>query len=190
MSKLFTKNLPKIYLKDSDKVRLADCRVRIVRETDPREPCDNEDLVFEKAEDESLIPTNALHKWKFDCNNEHEPIWFFTTAERCKKMVSENPSYWTLPKLIEFEKVEKKLYQDWYDGNVYGYIIEKWDEKQRKWMQTSSLWGMYGTEELMMNLVEETDGVSIPICIDTEDMKYDFENTEKKVNEFDGSTPS
>ena len=189
MSKFFIEHPPKIYLKDSDKVRLADYRVRIVKENNPLEPCDNEDLVFEKAEDESLIPTDALHKWKFDCNHEHEPIWFFTTAERCKEMVSEDPSYWTLPKLIEFEKTEKKLYQDWWDGNVYGYIVEKWDDKQRKWMQTSSLWGMYGTEELMMNLAEETDGVSIPICLDTEYMKYDFENTEKKVNEFDGSTP-
>lgn len=189
MSKLFIENPPKIYLKDSDKVRLADYRARIVKETNPREPCYNEDLVFEKAEDESLIPANALHKWKFDCNNEHEPIWFFTTAERCKEMVSEDPSYWTLPKLIEFEKTEKRLYQDWWDGHVYGYIVEKWDEKRREWMQTSSLWGMYGAEELMLNLAEETDGVSIPICLDAEDMKYEFDNTEKKVNEFDGSNP-
>lgn len=184
MSKLFIENPPKIYLKDSDKVRLADYRARIVKENNPLEPCDNEDLVFEKAEDESLIPANALHKWKFDPNNWREPIWFFTTAERCKEMVSEDPSYWTLPKLIEFEKTEKKLYYDWQNGHVYGYIVEKWDEKRREWMQTSSLWGMYGAEELMMNLVEETDGVSIPICIDDEEMKYEFENTEKKVNEF------
>lgn len=184
MSKLFTENPPKIYLKDSDKVRLADYRARIVKETDPREPCDNEDLVFEKAEDESLIPANALHKWKFDCNHEHEPIWFFTTAKRCREMVSKDPSYWTKEKLIEFEKIEHRLYQDWWDGHVYGYIIEKWDEKRREWMRTSSLWGMYGAEELMMHLAEETDGVSIPICLDDEEMKYDFDNTEKKVNEF------
>ena len=44
--------------------------------------------------------------------------------------------------------------------------------------------------ELMLNLAEETDGVSIPICLDDEDMKYDFDNTEKKVNEFDCSTPA
>lgn len=72
---------------------------------------------------------------------------------------------------------------------MYGYIVEKWDNKRREWMQTSSCWGMYGAEELMLNLAEETDGVSIPICLDTEDMKYEFENTEKKVNEFDGSNP-
>ena len=174
----------KIYLKDSDKARLANKRVRIVRESDPREPCDNEDLVFEKAEDESLIPANALMKWKFDCNNEHEPIWFFTTAERCKKMVSEDPSYWTKKKLEKFARIEKKLYQNWWDGNVYGYIIESWDEKCREWKNESSLWGMYGSEELIYNLSAMSDLDDIPVCIDEEKMKYDFDNTEKKVNEF------
>lgn len=174
----------KIYLKDSDKARLADIRVRILHEINPREPCDNEDLVFEKAEDESLIPANALMKWAFDCNNEHEPIWFFTTAKRCKKMVAKDPSYWTKDKLEEFARIEKRLYQDWWDGNVYGFIVEKWDEKRREWMQTSSLWGMYGAEELMANLIDEFNGADILVCIDSEDMKYDFDNVEKRVNEF------
>ena len=177
-------NDPRIYLKESDRVRLADWRARIVRESNPQEPCDHEDLVFEKAEDESLIPANALLKWKFDCNHEHEPIWFFTTAERCKRMVSEDPSCWTKKKLEEFARIERKLYQNWWDGHVYGYIVEKWDEKRRQWMTTSSAWGMYGAEDLLENLATETDGVNIPVCIDSEDMKYDFDNTEKKINEF------
>ena len=180
----FIENPIKIYLKDSDKVRLADYRARIVRETNPREPCDNEDLVFEKAEDEALIPENALYKWKFQPYG-HEYIWFFTTAERCKEMVSEDPSYWTLSKLKEFAEIEHRLYQDWYDGHVYGYIIEKWDSKRREWMQTSSFWGMYGAKDLFDNLATETDGVSIPVCIDSEEMKYDFDNVEMKPNEFD-----
>ena len=182
----------KIYLKDSDKVRLANVRARIVKETNPREPCDNEDLVFEKAEDETLIPSNALHRWKFECNHEHEPIWFFTTAERCKKMVSKDPSDWTKEKLIEFEKIERKLYQDWWDGYVYGIVVEKWDEKQRKWMQMYSIWGMYGEKDVYDNLANEIDLLydevgedSIPVCIDAEEMKYEFDNTEKQPNEFD-----
>ena len=181
MSKLF--NDTRIYLKASDKVRLADYRARIVRETSPREPCDNEDLVFEKAEDESLIPSSSLFKWNIEMAD--GPQWFFTTAERCKEMVAEDPSYWTFEKLQEFARIEKKLYENWRDGHVYGYIIEKWDEKRREWMTTSSLWGMYGADELLLHLAEETDGVNIPVCIDTEDMKYDFDNTEKRVNEFD-----
>lgn len=182
MNKLFD-NL-KIYLKDSDKVRLADYRARIVRDPDPREPCDNEDLVFEWAEDEALIPENALYKWKFQPYG-HECIWFFTTAERCNEMVSKNSADWTLPKLKEFAEIEHRLYQDWYDGHVYGYIIEKWDAKRREWMTISSSWGMYGAKDLLENLATETDGVNIPVCIDEEEMKYEFDNTEKKVNEFD-----
>ena len=183
MAKLF--NDTRIYLKDSDKVRLADYRARIVRETTPREPCDNEDLVFEKAEDESLIPANALFKWNIllpGCRQ-----WFFTTAERCKKMVADDPSYWTFEKLQEFARVEKKLYEDWRDGHVYGYIIEKWDAKRREWMTTSSLWGMYGAKDLFENLATETDGVNIPVCVDKEEMKYEFPNVEWKVNGFENS---
>lgn len=179
MAKLF--NDPRIYLKDSDKVRLADYRARIVRETNPREPCDNEDLVFEKAKKLEDVPNDALKAWQFSPTG----IWFFTTAERCKEMVSEDPSYWTKEKLEEFARIEGKLYRDWYDGHVYGYIIEKWDEKRREWMTTSSVWGMYGSKDLLENLATETDGVNIPICIDEEEMKYEFDNTEKKVNEFD-----
>ena len=185
MSKLF--NDPRIYLKDSDKVRLADYRARIVREADPREPCDNEDLVFEKARHKEDVPKDALMKWKFDGPQKawgHEPWWFFTTAERCKKMVAEDPSYWTLPKLKEFAEIERRLYEDWYTGHVYGYIIEKWDEKHREWMTTSSRWRMYGAEDLLENLATETDGVNIPVCVDEEEMKYEFDNVEKRVNEF------
>ena len=179
----FIENPIKIYLKDSDKARLADYRARIVRETSPLEPCDNEDLVFEKAEDESLIPANALFKWNIEMAD--GPQWFFTTTERCKRMVSDDPSYWTFEKLREFARIEKKLYEDWRDGHVYGYIIEKWDEKRHEWMHTSSLYGMYGAKDLFDNLATETDGVSIPVCIDNEDMKYDFKNVEMKPNQFE-----
>lgn len=179
----------RIYLKDSDKARLADCRVRIVRDSNHTEPCNNEDLVFEKAEDEDHIPKNALYKWKFHpygC----EPIWFFTTAKRCKKMVSKDPSCWTLPKLKKFADIEHRLYEDWYNGRVYGYITEKWDEKQRWWTAVSSLYGLYGVKDLFDNLAAaKIDGVSIPVCVDEETMKYEFRNVEWKVNGFVGNTP-
>ena len=187
MSKLFAENPPKIYLKDSDKVRLADWRVRIVREKFPREPRDNEDLVFEKAESKDSIPKDALYVWKFDGPTTSwgdEPFWFFTTAERCKKMVSEDPSYWTEEKLKEFAEIEHRLYDDWWCGHVYGYVVEHWDEKRREWMTTSSLWGMYGAEELMSHLAEETDGVSIPICVDEDAMNHEFKNVEFHLNQF------
>lgn len=176
MTKLF--NDYRIYLKESDKVRLADYRARIVKESNPLEPCNNEFLVFEKAD--GKVPSNAIYTWYFAPMG----VTFYTTTERCKAAVSEDPSYWTKEKLKEFATIEGKLYRNWWDGYVYGYIIEKWDEKRREWMQTSSSWGMYGSEELLENLASETDGVNIPICIDNEDMKYEFDNCEKTINEF------
>lgn len=179
----------KIYLKDSDKSRLADKRIRIIRESNPLEPCRNEDLVFEKADDESLIPADALFKWCIDMVP--SKWWFYTTAERCKKMVSEDPSHWTFEKLQDFALVEKKLYENWRDGHVYGIVVEKWDEKQRKWTQIDSIWGMYGAKEVLQRLTDEIDllydeidSANIPVCIDEEEMAWEFDNTEKKINEF------
>ena len=124
---------PKIYLKDSDKVRLADYRARIVRETNPREPCDNEDLVFEKVENKEDIPKDALYSWYFAPMN----VWFFTTADRCKQMVSEDPSYWTKEKLEEFARIEGQLYRNWWNGEVYGYWdIEMIDKHTNKYVVT------------------------------------------------------
>lgn len=177
---------PKIYLKDSDKARLANVRARIVRESNPCEPCDNEDLVFEKANGE--VPAEAIYTWYFAPMG----VMFYTTPERCKNMVSEDPSYWTQEKLEEFARIERRLYQDWWDGYVYGYIIEKWDEKRREWMQISSRWGMYGKKDVYDNLgntidllYDEVGRVNITICIDEEEMKYEFDNVEKNINEFE-----
>ena len=184
MSKL--SNDTRIYLKDFNKVRLADYRVRIVRESNPREPCDNEDLVFEKANGE--VPAEAIYTWYFAPMG----VTFYTTPERCKKMVSDDPSYWTQQKLEEFAKIEGRLYRDWYDGYVYGIVVEKWDEKQRKWALIDSKWGMYGAKDVYDNIGDEIDllhdelgGASIPVFMDEEEMKYEFDNTEKKTNEFD-----
>lgn len=170
----------KIYLKDSDVPRLADERIRIVREEAPREPCDNEDLVFERVFDESEIPTNALFMWDFQPIGK-DRMFFFTTELRCKEFVSPKPEDWTFDKLKKFAEEEKKLYQDWDQCCVYGWIQEKWNPVQRKWDTVSSTYGYYGAEALLAELKDKT----IPVCIDSEDLKYDFDNTEKKVNELE-----
>ena len=185
MSKLF--NDARIYLKNSDKVRLADYRARIVRETGPRRPDEHEDLVFVSDKKEKFIPEKVLMSWRLFPIQET----FFTTAERCKQMISPDQSYWTQEKLEFFKNAEMQIWRDWWDDHVYGIIIEKWDEKQREWKSIDSLWGMYGAKDVYDNLNNEIDllydevgGASIPICIDEEEMKYEFDNVEHKPNEF------
>ena len=71
-------------------------------------------------------------------------------------------------------------------------LIEKWDEKRREWTRIDSAWGMYGAKDLLDNLGDEIDlhydevgGASIPVCVDEEEMKYEFDNVEMRVNEFE-----
>ena len=168
----------KIFLENSDKARLADNRVRIVRESNPREPQYNEDLVFVVAEDKTSIPKNALYTWQFDCNGEHEPFYFYTTAARCKKMVSKDPSYWTQEKLVWFAEQEKKLYKDWWEGKVYGLIFEEWSVEQRQFVPSTtyiSTWGIYGEDALvdMLNDYGDVKNGKFIICVD-DSVKDDF----------------
>lgn len=180
----------RIYLKDSDKVRLADCRARIIRESNPRRPDEHEDLVFVSDKKETFVPENVLMSYGVMFpDGTHET--FFTTPKRCREMVSDDPSYWTKEKLEHFADIEKKLWKHYLANEVYGYIIEKWNEKQREWIAISSTWGMYGAKDVYDNLgndidlfYDEVGGVSIPVCIDEEDMKYEFDNCEKTINEF------
>ena len=74
----------------------------------------------------------------------------------------------------------------------YGLGVEKWDEKQRKWTCIDSTYGLYGTKDVYDNLGNEIDllhdevgGASILVCVDEEEMKYEFDNVEKKANEFE-----
>ena len=138
--------------------------------------------MFEKADSKDAIPDDALFTWTF--NYPETPMHFFTTAERCKKLVSEDSSYWTQEKLAEFARIEHRLYQDWYDGRVYGYVEERWNEKTRSWEHVSSCYGYYGTDEILRAVKEIMGNEDLVVCINSEEMKYDFDNVEKKVNEF------
>ena len=174
----------KIYLKESDKARLANVRIRIVRENSPRQPDKNEDLVFVKVDNESDIPENSIYHWHLNLCN--DICYFYTTADRCKQMVSDDPSYWTEEKLKKLAEIERQIWHDWYVGDVYGFVREKWNAKQRKWETISSLWGMYGSDELIENLKDELYNENdILVCLDDEDMKYNFNDVEMKLNEFD-----
>ena len=173
----------KFFLESSTTARLADNRVRIVRESNPREPRYNEDLVFAVADDKTSIPKDAIYTWQFDCNGEHEPFYFYTTAKRCKQMVAEDPSYWTQEKLAKFAEIEKQLYKDWWESKVYGLIFEEWSAEQRQFVPSTtyiSTWGIYG-EDALVDVLNDYDDVKrgkFIICV-SDGMKDDFMNSTK-----------
>ena len=173
----------KIFLEDSDKARLADNRVRIVRESNPREPRYNEDLVFAVATSKKSIPEDSLYTWQFDFDGKHDPLYFYATALRCRKMIADDPSYWTHEKLVWFAEQEKKLYKDWWEGKVYGLIFEEWSAEQRQFVPSTtyiSTWGIYG-EDALVDVLNDYDDVKrgkFIICV-SDGMKDDFMNSTK-----------
>lgn len=176
-------NILKFFLENSDKARLADNRVRIVHESNPREPQFNEDLVFAVADDKTSIPKDAIYTWQFDCNGEREPFYFYTTAKRCKQMVAKDPSYWTQEKLAKFAELEKQLYKDWWEDRVYGLVFEEWSAEQRQFVSSTaciSIWGIYGEDALInvLNNYADVKSGKFIICTDN-GVKYDFMDSTK-----------
>lgn len=186
-------NILKFYLENSDKVRLADVRCRIVRECNPREPQYNEDLVFAVATSKKSIPEDSLYTWQFDFDGKRDPLYFYATALRCRKMIADDPSYWTYEKLVWFAEQEKKLYKDWWEGNVYGIVFEEWNPKQRKFETSKkfvSTWGMYGEDELI-NVLNDNNNITNGTIIVylSDEVENDFISSKKisvetRINTF------
>lgn len=173
----------KFFLESSTTARLADNRVRIVRESNPREPQFNEDLVFAVATSKKSIPEDSLYTWQFDFDGKRDPLYFYATALRCRKMIADDPSYWTHEKLVWFAEQEKKLYKDWWEGNVYGIVFEEWNPKQRKFETSKKLisnWGIYGEDALVdvLNDYNDVKSGKFIICVG-DDVKGDFVNSTK-----------
>lgn len=156
----------KIYKTDSENARLANKRLRIVYDRSAERPDKMMDLVFTFTRDEEEVPNDAIYTWDWYDNSDGTTYHFYTTEDRCREMVVEDSSYWSEEKLEKFEEEERSLFEDWASGKVFGYVIEHWDEAQRKFVLEDSLWGMYGVDDLLDNIEDEIEGEDIVVCLD------------------------
>lgn len=143
----------------SKAARLADIRVRIIRDEAASDPCGMIGTVFEKAGN-GAVPENALYS--FRCLGTE----FFTDEARCRKVISDDPADWTAEKLEKIASVEKKLYEDWAEGRVYGWVLESWNAEERMWAHEDSCWGYYGIGEILEAAGNARPPGEIPVCAD------------------------
>lgn len=139
----------------SEAARMADRRVRIVREDMPARPSAAMDLVFQEAESESSVPGDALYRWKLDGGPRGKPVWFFTTEDRCRRFGATPSGGWDQAALSDMAESEKKVWADWLDGNVFGWVAEAWDPARREFVAEDSCWGYYGLDEIYQVVEEE-----------------------------------
>lgn len=118
-------------INETDKAaRLANVRLRIVRDMSAYRPDEYEDLIFKYGHGEIFgfeVRDSYSKCESFVCcaNRKHLmkelDAMNFTTDEQKDK--------W----LKEIREAEKFEYQCWMDGEIYGVIVEKWNEAERNW---------------------------------------------------------
>lgn len=166
--------IEKIHLSCQRKARLADWRLRIVRDDSPEKPSEHFSSVF--------APVDQIKDWKegqyptFIADGE----CYGTSDSRLREYCSKDPADWTKDRVSRLCEEEKAMWRAWEDGDCFGVWLERWNDKLRQWDAYGSLWGAYGAGEVQ-SLVDQmaSDDYypgdnSCVLCCD-EDCKYCFD---------------
>lgn len=166
--------IEKIHLSCQRKARLADWRLRIVRDDSPEKPSEHFSSVF--------APVGELKDWiggqypSFIADGE----CFGTSDSRLREQYSKDPKDWTKERLGLVAEREKTIWKAWEDGDCFGVVLERWNEREREWTRYDSLWGAYGAGEVQSLVDQVASGSDYPgdescvLCCD-EDCKYCFD---------------
>ena len=186
-----------VYLVSQKKARLANVRVRIVRDSSAQAPWTNQDLVFnprpgDVGEKPIYFPNFPVDgpAIKRELNHNGYHYTFYTTVKRIKELCGDDPKFQT-PEGIEnlCWAPEKDEIQKYLRNECYGFIKEKWNDAERTWecVDKQSLWGMIGADELLDNVLYDPTGLggkddgSIVVCCDNE-LKYEFRSWIKSMD--------
>ena len=167
---------------DSREARLADRRVVLVRDYSCRKPNENCDLIFQPGHDDVF---GFTVKSSYDYDN--EPITCCASKEKLKEEIDacnfktdEEVNKW----LESIKKAEKEMWQHWIDGEVYGLIVEVWDEAERQFKCVDCLYELYGFDEVKESIDDlNTDGTEV-FCVD-EELGDPERNWKAEYKEFD-----
>lgn len=56
--------------------------------------------------------------------------------------------------LKDIKEAEAKMWQSYYDEEVYGILIQEWNNEERQFKIVDSLWGMYGFDDVKANIID------------------------------------
>jgi hypothetical protein len=82
--------------------------------------------------------------------------WIYVTWEKARKE-------WTGTDDEIREKAERcleaevEVYDDYISGNVYGFVVEKYDEECDEWVDSDSCWGFFGDDPKKNGMMEHWD---------------------------------
>ena len=170
----------KFVSENSREARLADRRILVVKDCVCQAPDVSMDLIFHRGHGEV---------WGFKLRETYGYETEVFTADRAKveeeskacghKTEAEKRAW-----LEGIKEAEKKLWQAWMDGDMYGVVVQEWDGSERRWNVVDSAFELFGWNDAVecikdMNLLH---GIDV-FCVD-EDLG-DPENWKAEYKELD-----
>ena len=142
--------------------RLANVRLVLVKDLSCRAPDENSDLIFHRGHGEvwgfKLRETYGYETEVFTASKEK-------VEEESKACGHKNKA--EMHKWLDgIKEAEKKMWQAWMDGEVYGIAIQKWDDTERQFRCIDCSYELYGWNDVVEALKDMDLSKVKVFCVD------------------------
>lgn len=160
-------------IKTSDRAaRLADKRIRIVRDNDPREPHASSQMLFGILGGAYSIKIDDLNAELYNrprvFEREVDGFKIWTTSDRIDQLCGKDAKYHSDEWLESQIKGELDEVKEFLEGHCYAIMVESWVPEEREWKIESSTYGYTGVkcvlDEVEGMLAPEGEGVVCSDC--------------------------
>ena len=154
----------KFVSENSREARLANKRLLIVKDCVCRAPDVSMDLIFHRGHGEV---------WGFKLRESYGYESEVFTADRAKveeesKACGHKNKDEMYKWLDGIKEAEKKLWQAWMDGDMYGIVVQEWNDSERNWKVVDSVFEIFGWNDVVECLKDiKLDDIEV-FCIDEE----------------------
>ena len=170
----------KFISKKTKKARLANRRVLLIRDESCQAPDEFMDTIFHPGHGEvfgfKVVSFDRQFSEVFTCDK----ATLQKEIDAMNFKSEEDKEKW----LKGIKESEKKMWQAYYDGDVYGILIQEWNDEDREFNTIDTLWGMYGFDDVKANIIDVVGNYDID-CFAVENELGDPENWKKEFREFD-----
>jgi hypothetical protein len=170
----------KFISKNSNEARLANRRVLLIRDNSCQAPDEFMDMIYHPGHGEifdfKVVSFDHQFSEVFTCDKaalqkEIDAMNFKSEADKNK---------W----LKDIKDSEAKIWQAYYDGEVYGILIQEWSDEAREFKTVDSFWGLYGFDDVKATIKDIVSDDDID-CFVVGDELGDPENWKEEFREFD-----
>ncbi len=170
----------KFISENTNEARLANRRVLLARDESCRAPDKYMDTLFHPGPGDvfgfTITSSDRNYTNAFTCTKEAFQKEF--NAMNFKS--EEDKDKW----LDGIKASEKKMWQAYFDGEVYGIFIEEWNNEERRFRTVDALWEIYGFDDMKANIADIVGNYDIDCFVVDNDLG-DPKNWKEEFRKFD-----